>query len=288
MFNGFPGFAVMSLSVFFIVMFAALLHATWNAIVKKNTDKILITVLVTTGAAIISALILPFLKQPQSASWIFILISAMLQIIYYILIARVYHLVDMSLGYPLMRGSAPFIVAILSASLLGESLSLMAWLGIGVICLGILSMALDNHHEENKDGLRLILFTAIIIAAYTMVDGIGVRRSGAPITYTLWIFLLTGLPMGIGTFCMMPDRFKEYIRHYWMQGLIGGGGTTASYGLALWAMTVAPVAMIAALRETSILFGSLISWIFLKEPATSRRVMGVCIILVGAMMLRMS
>jgi drug/metabolite transporter (DMT)-like permease len=277
----------MPLTVFAIVVSAALLHASWNAIVKSAGDKFLTTIMVTASASGLSAAVLLFLAAPAAASWPYVAASVVLQIIYFLLVARTYQIADMSQTYPLMRGTAPLIVALVSVFQMGEVLSPMAWAGIAGICFGIFSMALGNKIKDRK-GVYLALLNALVIAGYTLIDGTGVRKSGAPAAYTLWIFLLTGLPLCVWGVSAGRSRFLPYFRRYWRLGLAGGVGTTASYGLALWAMTVAPVAIVAALRETSILFGIVIAGFVLKEHIGPRRLISACIIACGAAILRLA
>jgi drug/metabolite transporter (DMT)-like permease len=279
--------AFMSLFVFAVVLLAALLHASWNAIVKAGGDKFLTTITVTTAAAALSAALLPFLRAPAMASWPFAFASALFQITYFLLVARTYQIADMSQTYPIMRGTAPLIVALVSVFLLGDALSPLAWFGVIGICLGIFSIALGSKLRDRK-GLSLALLNALVIAAYTLIDGIGVRRSGTPAAYTLWVFLLTGLPLTLWVIIARRSSFLAYLRRHWRPGIAGGIGTTASYGLALWAMTLAPVAVVAALRETSILFGTMIAGLILKEPIGPRRVISACIIAGGAAILRLA
>jgi drug/metabolite transporter (DMT)-like permease len=134
----------------------------------------------------------------------------------------------------------------------------------------------------------LALLNALVIAAYTLIDGIGVRLSGAPAAYTMWVFLLSGLPLAVWARAARRPVFLPYLRRYWRQGIAGGIGTTASYGLALWTMTLAPVASVAALRETSILFGTMIAGLVLKEPLGPRRIVSACISAGGAALLRIA
>jgi drug/metabolite transporter (DMT)-like permease len=273
---------------FAVVLFAAALHASWNAIVKGAGDKLLTTVLVTTSAALIAAVVLPGLRPPDAASWPFILASSVLQVIYFVLLARTYQIADMSQTYPLMRGTAPLLVAIVSALVLGTRLTASIWLGVGTICLGIFIMALGSG-RGNRKGVVLALLNAVVIAGYTVIDGLGVRRSGAPAAYTLWIFLVSGVPLAAW---ILRERGAAacgaYVRRNWHFGLIGGVGTLASYGLALWAMTVAPIAVVAALRETSILFGAVISGLLLKERVGLARWAAACTIALGAAVLRLA
>ncbi|WP_065847756.1 EamA family transporter [Sphingobium sp. Ndbn-10] len=278
----------MSAGIFGIVLVAAALHATWNAIVKGGGDTLLTTVLVTASAALIAIVVLPFLPPPSRASWPFIAASTVFQLGYFVLVARAYRIADMSLAYPLMRGTAPLLVAVVSVAWMGEPLSPRAWLGVGVICAGILSMAAAVPRNASKAGMVLALLNAIVIAGYTLIDGVGVRRSGAPVAYTLWIFLLTGAALAAWVLVGRREAFRGYIGRNWRLGLIGGAGTISSYGLALWAMTVAPVAVVAALRETSILFGTAISAALLHERVGPARIVAVCIIAAGAAALRLA
>lgn len=278
----------MSASLFGVVLLAAALHATWNAIVKSGGDTLLTTVLVTTGAALIALIVLPVLPPPSRASWPYIAASTLFQVIYFALVARAYRIADMSLAYPLMRGTAPMLVALASVAWVGEPLSLRGWLGVGVICVGILSMAADTRSGASKAGMALALLNAAFIAGYTLIDGVGVRRSDAPAAYTLWIFLLTGTALAAWAVVRRRQAFGEYVRRNWRLGLIGGAGTISSYGLALWAMTIAPVAVVAALRETSVLFGIAISAILLHERIGPARIIAACLIAIGAVVLRLA
>jgi len=271
--------------VFAAVLSAALLHASWNAIVKAGEDKFLSAIMVATAAAGIGAVMLPFVGLPASASWPYAVASSCLQIPYMLLVARSYQISDMSQAYPLMRGTAPLLVAIVSVFGMDDVLSPIAWVGVVGICLGIVSIAFSGKFKD-RQGVYLALLNALFIAGYTLIDGAGVRRSGAPAAYTLSAFFLTGLPLAVWAVAKRRWSFVAYFGRHWRQGIAGGMGTTASYALALWAMTLAPVAVVAALRETSIVFGTLIAGLVLKESIGSRRIVAACIIAGGAAILR--
>lgn len=277
----------MPLSVFAIVLFAALLHAGWNAIVKGAPDKLLTTILVAASAAVISSVALPFLPQPARASWPFLAASAVLQVGYYLLVARAYRGADMSQAYPLMRGTAPLIVALVSRFWLGEHLSAAAIAGVALICGGVLSLALGAR-PTSAQGIRAALLNAVVIAGYTLIDGAGVRASGTPAAYTLWLNLLSGAPLLAWVLAARWRTFLPYARAHLPLGLAGGVGTLTSYGLALWAMTHAPVAVIAALRETSILFAAAIAVFVLHERLTPARILAALLIAAGAVVLRLT
>ena len=276
-----------------VVLFAALLHASWNAIVKSGKDTFLSTVLVSAGAALISLAVLPFVPAPAAASWPYLAASAVAQLAYYSLLAAAYKAGDMSHAYPLMRGSAPLLVALASWPLIGERLSPMQMGAVGCICAGIFGLyfasrlpAAAGAQKNTGRATAFALGNACVIASYTLIDGIGVRLSGAPAAYTMWIFVLNGAGLLLWTLLRRRADLLAYAKTQWHLAAFGGFGTLASYGLALWAMTQAPVAAIAALRETSILFAIAIAALFLREKISPRRYLSIALIAAGAVLMR--
>ena len=283
----------MSGTVVAVVLFAALLHASWNAIVKSGKDTFLSTVLVSAGAALISLAVLPFVAAPAPASWPYLAASAVAQLAYYSLLAAAYRAGDMSHAYPLMRGSAPLLVALASWPLIGERLSSMQMGAVACICAGIFGLYFASRQPATarvaKNAAHATAFAlgnACVIASYTLIDGIGVRLSGAPAAYTMWIFVLNGAGLLLWTALRRPADLLAYAGTQWRLAAFGGFGTLASYGLALWAMTQAPVAAIAALRETSILFAVAIAALFLRERISPRRYLAIALIAAGAVLMR--
>ncbi|GAB3458669.1 EamA family transporter [Massilia terrae] len=272
------------------VLFAALMHASWNALVKSRSDTALATVLVVAGGGLLGAMALPFLPAPARESWPFIAASSVAQLAYYTLLVETYSSGDMSLSYPLMRGSAPLLVALVNGPLTGEHLSGAQWLAVGLICGGIFAMY-ESARSGSARGRRTTAFalaTACIIATYTMIDGAGVRHSGAPAAYTIWIFLFSG--MGALAWAAMrrgPDLLP-FARANLPLVVIGGVTTLGSYGIALWAMTLAPVAAVAALRETSILFATAIAALVLGERVSPARLSAVALVACGAVAMRLA
>ncbi|ELP6909602.1 EamA family transporter [Salmonella enterica] len=277
----------MTLSVFCILLFAALLHASWNAIVKAGNDKLYAAIGVSGSAAVMALILLPFSPQPAHASIPFLAASTALQVVYTVLVAKTYQVSDMSQTYPLMRGTAPLLVALISVLFLGDSLSSMAWVGIAVICMAILGMAC-NGRASSQRGVVLALTNACFIAGYTLVDGAGVRLSETALGYTLWSFFLNGACLLTWAMIARRREASRYLAQQWKKGIFGGIGTMGSYGLALWAMTQAPLAVVAALRETSILFGALIAWLLLKEKVAGLRLVAAGGIALGAILLHLS
>ncbi len=285
-------FGVIALSgtVMLLVLFAAFLHASWNAVVKSSPDKFLDIVMVTSGAAVLSATVLPFLPLPWLASWPYIAASVVIHVAYFLLIGAAYRSGDMSHAYPLMRGAPPLLVALASGPLIGERLSLGEWGGIVLICSGILGLLLVDLRIRGLAAgtTRFALVNAVVIAAYTLADGKGVRLSGNAAAYTMWVFLLTAPSILIWP---LLRRRVDLTRHFysrWHFGLIGGACTLGAYILVLWAMTQAPVAMVAALRETAIIFGTVISAFILKERFGWSRPAAAAIILVGVITIKLA
>jgi drug/metabolite transporter (DMT)-like permease len=277
----------MSLLAFGIVLFAAVLHAGWNALVKGGGDTTLTTTFVALMAAVIAAVLLPFLPPPAPASWPYLGVAAVLQVAYYLLVAAAYREADMSQVYPLMRGLPPLLVAGVAALFLGEQPTLVAWAGIGLICGGVLSLAVHGR-GANGQGVAFALANAVVIASYTLVDGAGARLSGSAASYTLWLAVLTAPPVVLWVALRRGLELVAFARKKWVLGAAGGAATTASYGLALWAMTEAPIAMVAALRETSIVFGTIIAALVLRERITPPRLLATAIIVLGAVVLRLA
>lgn len=268
------------------VLCAALLHASWNAAIKAEPDKLLASVAVTTGAGLLGAAALLVLPAPDPASWPFIAASGALQVTYYLLLARTYGEADISLAYPIMRGSAPVLVALANAG--AEPLHPAQGLAIALMCAGAVATCFGGAARLSRRALAPALLTALVIAAYTVVDGLGVRRSGAPAAYTAWLFLLTGLGVPLACRRRLGGRLGGYLAARPLLALLGGAATGGSYGIALWTMTLAPVAVVAALRETSIVFAVAIAAWVLRERVGRARVLGALLIAGGAATLRLA
>lgn len=277
----------MTATVFVLVLCAAALHAGWNSLVKGAGDTFVTALAICLGSALIAVLLLPFLTQPARPSWPYLAVAMVLQTVYYTLVAATYRRADMSLAYPLMRGTAPMIVALASGLAFGEHLPAAGWIGVALISGGILSMAFLGRHGS-RAGIGLALLNACVIAAYTLNDGWGARASGAPVAYTLWEAVLTAPPVLILAVSVRGPSMLTAALRRWRDGLIGGIGAMTSYGVALWAMTLAPVALVAALRETSILFATALSVFVLGEKVGPPRLAAVAIIAAGAVALRLA
>jgi phosphonate utilization associated putative membrane protein len=270
------------------VMFGALLHASWNALVKSSSDKALDTAVIHMVGSFLAVPLLIIVGLPNPAAWPFILTSVVIHIAYYIALTGAYKHGDLGLTYPLMRGTAPLLVALSAASVLGETLSPLAWAGVLGVSCGVLGLGLSRHALDSPRAVAFALSNAVVIAIYTVVDALGARASGNALQYVVALFVLDGWPFALLVFMRRGGALVwPYARARWPVAALGAAASLGSYGIALWAMTQAPVATVAALRETSVLFAALLGAWFLKEAFTMRRAAATAAIVAGVMALRM-
>jgi len=280
----------MGVSVMLLVLLSAALHATWNGLVKGGTDRFFDTAGILLGASVIAIITLPLLHMPAPACWPYLGISAVIHAAYFAMIAASYHRGQMSVVYPIMRGTAPMLTAIGSALVVHEHPSFTGWMGALLVSIGVVTFAFEK--RELDAGylipIGLALANAVLIALYTLVDGVGVRLSHQPVSYTCDGFVLCTLiflPLVAGS---RKHRAFSHLTKQWRLGLIGGGCSLAAYTMALWAMTRAPIASVAALRETAILFGVAIAGYKLKERISLVRVLACALVVAGAVIIKLS
>jgi drug/metabolite transporter (DMT)-like permease len=277
----------MTLGVLLVVLLAALLHASWNLLVKAGRDTHFATAGVYIGGGVIGALLLPFLAAPARASWPCLGVATALELLYGTLLAATYRVGDLSHAYPLMRGAAPLLVAIGSGVLIGEHLSGGTWLGITLVSCGIFSMIFDARARgHSATATRLALLNALVIAAYTTVDGIGVRLSGHPITYSLWLSVLIAVPWSLWVTARRRVHRALDLTHELPRAAVGAVFSVAAYTLVLWAMTRAPVAAVAAVRETAIVFATALGALALHERVSRVRAVAALAIALGVWVIR--
>ena len=278
------------------VLVGALLHASWNALIKSGNDKALDTALVHFLGAAVALPFMLWLGPPPRNAWPFIAASLVIHIGYYIALVGAYQHGELGLTYPIMRGFAPMLVALASGFFLGEAPSAIAWLGIAGITLGVALVGLAHPGEalHHRKALMFAFANAAIIALYTVVDGRGVRASvvddhGA-LRYVMTLFVLDGIAypslVWLRRSAEARREIVRYARQRWPVAALGGSASIGSYAIALWAMTRAPVASVAALRETSVLFAALLGTVLLKERFGLQRAVGTGVIVGGVMALR--
>jgi len=280
------------------VLFGALLHAGWNALVKSSGDKELDIALVHFLGAIASLPLLMLFGMPPREAWPFIGASLFVHIAYYLTLNGAYQHGDLGATYPIMRGTAPLLVALGSSTVLGESLSLAAWAGVLAVTTGVLMVGLSRPAEalHHRRAMLFALANAAVIASYTFIDGRGVRASatagGTAFSYVVLLFVLDGFPYPALVVWRRSAagraKIMAYARQRWLLATIGGLASLGSYGIALWAMTRAPVAAVSAMRETSVLFATALSVLVLKEHFGLQRLLGAVVIVAGVVALRLS
>ena len=272
-----------SLAVTLAVLGGAALHAAWNVMVKSGSDKDPETVAIAIGSGLIALLVLPLLPAPAPASWPWLAGSAVVHILYFVFLAGAYRWGELSYTYPVMRGGGPMIVALSGALVFNEILPVGKAIGVVLICAGILGFASGAH---DRRATAFAIANAVVIAAYTLIDAQGARLSGAPVSYTLWFFAANGAVIAAYGLARRGAAVPAYLRRYWVRAALGGACAVAAYGIALWAMTRAPVALVAALRETSIVFAAFLGSFFLREKFTRRRLVATGAVLLGLAALR--
>jgi drug/metabolite transporter (DMT)-like permease len=237
--------------------------------------------------SLIALAAIPFLPLPAAASWPWLGTSVAMHLFYYLALIGAYRHGDLSHSYPLMRGGAPLLVALVGPLVLHESLPATAWLGVCLISLGIIAPALKSlAHPGTHRATAFALANATIIAAYTLVDGKGARASGDAIAYTMWLFFLDGFALCAYAWVKRADELPAYFKARWKPGLAGALLSMGAYAIAIWAMTQAPVALVAALRETSVIIAAIIGATLLKEPLGAWRIGGAAVVAAGVFALR--
>lgn len=282
----------LTLGVTLAVLGAGFLHAGWNALLKSSGggDVLLDTAAVVAGSSLCGLALLAFVPLPDPAAWKFIAASATIHFGYYLTLVQAYRTGDLSFAYPLMRGTAPLIVTVLGSIFLRELPSAQMIAGILLISVGIVSIAFvqaDGRRRHPPAAAYWAFANAAIIAAYTLVDGAGARSSGNALSYVCWLIFLEGIPFVAWVLTRRGAAGRAYLHRGWRVGLSGGACSLAAYGIVLWAMTRAPIAAVAALRETSVLFAALIGSLWLKEGFGWRRVAGAASVVAGIAALKL-
>lgn len=285
------------LGVAALVLCAAAMHAAWNAVVKSDADRTMALAMVLGIGAVLGAVLAPFRPALDPAAWPWLAGSTVTHLFYYACLLRAYRGGDLGRVYPIARGSAPVLVAIATASITRE-VELADVGGALLVSLGIGSLAFAGsgasavRREEQARARRAVLWalgTGVTIAVYTVIDGLGARESGDPITYLAWSFTLQ-VP-GILVLVMVAGRERavRYVRsgRAWTRGLAGGAVAMGAWGIAIWAMTVAPIAHVAALRETSVIFAAAIGARLLNEPFGARRIAAATVVAAGVALMHL-
>jgi len=278
----------MTTTVFWVVIAAALLHASWNAVVKGGADKTLSMGAVIIGHIPVALVVLPFAPLPAPESLPYMVAGMALHFGYQLFLMESYKAGDLTQVYPIARGSAPLIVALVSVLVLGVHLDGIEVLAVVIIGAGVISLALvrQSDGQRNQKAASLALVTGLFIASYSLVDGLGARVAGTALGFYCWLGIANGLLMMLYLRMKAPDVLRAVPREGLRVLLVGGTASFVAYALVTWAFTQAPIALVTALRETSIIFALLIGVFFLKERLNLLKVLSTFTTLLGAILLR--
>jgi drug/metabolite transporter (DMT)-like permease len=295
--------------ILILVLFAAALHASWNALLKWSGDRDrLLTLAVMIGTGGLVCLIgIPFVPLPESVAWRFLATSVVLHVGYYVFLIRAYRGGDLSQVYPIARGVGPLLVAFSSATLVGESLTITEFLGVLVICCGIASLALsglrwerwgesggqretsepEDRQRASRHPVVFAVVTGVFIAGYTIVDGLGVRATKNPLSYILWMNFLEGLPLLFFALAARPQEFHRVLRNRGRSAALAGVLAALAYGLVVWAYSMGMIAPIAALRETSVVMAAWSGTRLMHDPFGTRRIVAAAVVVAGIVLLNL-
>ena len=280
----------MDLTVFLAVLLAAVMHASWNVMVKLKLDRFLSLCLIQTLMGFMGLLMLAVFPWPAAASLPYALASGVLHLGYNLFLARSYRTGDLSQVYPIARGAAPLLTLMATWFVVHEEVGALGALGVAVLVAGIWFVSVVGRRAIRLDGMTLFfaLGTSVFIAAYTIVDGLGGRVSGSPSAYAATVFIFDALFLATTAVSLRGMNIVRQVAPFWKSGLIGAFLSAGAYWIAIWAMSHAPIASVAALRETSILIVMLLSMRYLKETVTSVRLAGAGLIVAGAVLIRLA
>lgn len=279
----------MSFYVLAAVLLAAVFHASWNAIIKAQHNRSLAAETLGIFAGLFGIPLIIALPLPLAAAWPYLVASALIHIGYFALVGFAYRSADLGVAYPLTRGSAPLVTAVAAFLLIGETLHWSGWLAIVIIACGIVTLSIDAvlRGGLTRAGAIAVMTNALVIVFYTLVDGVGSRKAGDSFAYTAWLITLSSVNILAVSYIIRGKAFFTEARKIWLPGLIGGGLLFSSYAIVLWAMSRAPIGIVAALRETSVLFATVMGTYFFREKFANRRWIAVALIVAGIVLLKL-
>ncbi|WP_127105545.1 EamA family transporter [Pararhodobacter zhoushanensis] len=278
----------MTLGVFLAVLCAALLHAGWNAIIKTGLSKQTSMFLLSTGQAVIGLVVALCLPLPAPEAWPWLLASGVVHMCYQLFLAYAYEQGDLSRVYPIARGAAPMLVLVVSLLFLSDDLEAGALWGIAVLGCGIALMA--RGVLTSGESRRLLPFafgSALATAGYTLTDGLGARVSGEPVAYVGWLMVVAAVFYTPAVIALRGRAVLRTDARGWALGMVAAAASFGAYAIAVWAMTKAPIALVGALRETSILFAVLIGWWFFGDRMDRGKVLAAVLIVAGVVLTRL-
>lgn len=266
-----------------LILTSALIHATWNALVKSDSDRLVTFAVVMGMGSVIGLFLAPFVEIPRAEAWPWLITSVAIHGFYYYFLLQAYAHGDLSFVYPIARGLGPLLVAVFSGTLLAEHLTLREAIGVVLVSGGIAGVAFGHGLPRGLD-IRATVFavlTGVTIAGYTVTDGIGARTSGDPLAYIVWLNILEGPWLILIALQRRGWGVVRHLRAHWWRGAVGGTLATVGYGIAIWALSLGSMAHVAAIRETSVLFATLMGTFILGESLGRRRIVAAAFVVIG-------
>jgi drug/metabolite transporter (DMT)-like permease len=254
----------MTLQVLAAVLFAAFVHAAWNTWLKVAGDRLVVIALMGAGWALFAVCVLPFVPSPGLEIWPYLVASVAFHLGYSLMLVSAYGHIDLSVAYPMIRGSGPVLVTVVSALVLGESVGIVGVVAVALVTAGVAALGLGGR-TRNVRALVFGLLGGALVATYTLLDGLAARISGAPTGYAMWLFVLTGIPLLCIAVVARGGRFIALARPVAVRGIAAGALAGMAFWIVIWALTQAPMGLVAAGRETSVVLVALASGWMLKE-----------------------
>lgn len=274
-------------SVFLAVIAAAAMHAGWNALLKIRLDPFVAVATITGMCSLIALPIALWLGPPPAITWAWIAGSIVVHLAYYLTLTGAYRIADMGLVYPVARGGSPLITTLFSLVLLGERIGASGVAGVALLAGGILTIAWRPRGEVAPRALLLAGTCALAIATYSVIDGMGARATGDPHLYSAWLFLVEGpCVIAVALLRERPAALRPAL-HFLGPAAIGGAMSLSAYWITIWAMTRAPIGLVAAVRESSVLFAAVLAVVVLKERPDAKRIGGAVLVVAGLALIRL-
>jgi drug/metabolite transporter (DMT)-like permease len=280
----------MTPAITFVVLIAAFCHASWNAIIRMRGDKLVSMTLLVSAAGLMALPGIFFFPPLPTAAWPYLFASAVVHLGYNTFLALAYHHGELTKVYPLVRGSAPVVTLVVSLLFLNEAVDASEAAGVAVVGFGIMVLAFDGGWRKLLASPHVLVYaaaTSLCITAYTLSDGLGAREADNAHQYVVWLFFLDMLPTLALVLIVRRRAFFAAVEENWRAGLLGGVLSLVAYWIVIWAFTVAPIPIVAALRETSILFALLIGMLWLGEKVTRVRAVSIVLVLAGLALMRL-
>ena len=266
--------------IFILILFSALCHAVWSAIIKSSSNPLSLMGITSILELIVFIPLSFYVPFPSLEIWYFLFASIFIHVLYRLNVIYSYKFGDLSFVYPIARGGSSFLIVIISIIFLTTSINIYGFLGIVVICIGLFLISFSSKIKFNKPAFFLAVSTAILITTYTLIDGIGVRSVENGFSYIVWLIALNGVPLLIISI-FSKQGLRKTQTYSIKSGIAAGIFATLSYALVVWGMQFIEIAYASGIREVSIVFATIIGFFFLAEKNALNRILPSILIAIG-------